>query len=153
MAEYLFNGEQNLSLNQAAIFENSIPCNRGYVLHENESGIFTLRGIVRNPSACFARYEVTYNGNIALPEGAATVTPIAVALAVQGEARPTSRAIFTPAAVEQYGNVTSTATVTVPRGCCFTVSLRAVPGSDDPTVTPAPVISLINSNIRIVRTA
>lgn len=49
MAEYLFNGEQNLSLNQAAIFENSIPCNRGYVLHENESGIFTLRGIVRNP--------------------------------------------------------------------------------------------------------
>ena len=152
MAEYLFNQEQSVLLNQAAIFENSIPCNRGYVLHENQSGIFTLRGIVNNPTACFARYEVTFNGNIALTEGS-TVTPIAVALAVQGETRPTSRAIFTPAAVEQYGNVTSTATVTVPRGCCFTVSLRAVPGSDDPTVTPAPVISLINANLRITRTA
>lgn len=152
MAEYLFNADQSVLLNQAAIFENSIPCNRGYVLHDNQTGIFTLRGIVNNPCACFARYEVDFTGNIALPEGA-TVTPIAVALAVQGETRSTSRAIFTPAAVEQYGNVSSTATITVPRGCCYTVSLRAVPGSDDPTVTPAPVISLINSNLRITRTA
>lgn len=149
MAEYLYNDVQPISLNQAAIFENSIPCNRGNVFHENETGIFTLRG---NTCNCFARYQITFNGNIALPEGG-TVGPIAIALAVNGEARLTSRAIITPAAVEEYGNVTSTALITVPKGCCFTLSVRNVPASDDPTVTPAPVIEMQNANLVINRVA
>lgn len=70
-----------------------------------------------------------------------------------GEPRPTSRALFTPAAVDQYGNVTSTAIVTVPKGCCFSLSVRAVAGSDDPTVTPAPFITVQNSNLVITRVA
>jgi len=152
MAEYLANAEQAVSLNEPIIFDASIPCNRGYVWHEDGTGIFTLRGIVNNPTSCFARYQLTYNGNIAIPDGG-TVTPIAIAIAVQGEPRMTSRAIFTPAAVDEYGNVTSTAIITVPRGCCFTVSVRAVSGSDDPTVTPAPVINVQNSNLVINRIA
>lgn len=151
MAEYVFNPVQAVSLNQAAIFDDSIPCKRGYVFHENESGIFILRGIVNNCGG-FARYQVTYNGNIAIPEGG-TVVPIAVALAVNGEPRPTSRAIFTPAAVDEYGNVTSTAIIDVPKGCCFSVSLRHVPASEDPTVTPAPVINIQNSNLVVSRIA
>ena len=106
-----------------------------------------------NTPNCFARYQVVFNGNIALPEGATVGTPIAVALTVNGEIPPTSRAIYTPAAVEQYGNVTSTAIITVPRGCCFNVSLRAVSGTDDPTVVPAPLINLQNANITINRIA
>lgn len=101
MAEYLANAVQNVALNAPVIFTASIPCPRGYVYHEDETGIFTLRGIVNNPSACFARYQVTFNGNIAIPEGGA-VTPIAIAISVQGEQRPTSRAIYTPAAVDEY---------------------------------------------------
>ena len=149
MAEYLANAVQQVSINQPAIFTASIPCNRGFVYHEDEQGIFILRGATPN---CFARYQVTFNGNIALPEGG-TVGPIAVALAVNGDPRLTSRAIITPAAAEQYGNVTSTALITVPRGCCFTLSLRHVPASDDPTVTPAPVIELQNANLVINRVA
>ena len=149
MAEYLNNEVQNVSLNQPAVFENSIPCNRGNVYHEDGTGIFTLRG---NTNNCFARYQVTFNGNIAIPTGGA-VTPIAVALAVNGEPRPTSRAIFTPAAVDTYGNVTSTALVTVPKGCCFSLSVRYVPASDDPTVTPTPVIEMQNANLVINRVA
>lgn len=149
MAEYLANDVQAIALNQPAIFTASIPCNRGNVYHEDETGIFILRG---NTNNCFARYQVTFNGNIALPTGGA-VTPIAVALAVNGEPRLTSRAIFTPAAVEEYGNVTSTAIVTVPRGCCFSLSLRSVPASADATVTPAPVIDMQNANIVINRIA
>ena len=149
MAEYLYDNAQSVLLNQAAIFDSSIPCNRGNVIHEDGTGIFILRG---NTPNCFARYQVVFNGNIALPEGA-TVTPIAVSLSVNGEARSTSKAIYTPAAVEQFGNVTSTAIITVPRGCCYTVSLRAVPASTDTTVTPAPVITLQNANMTIVRTA
>ena len=149
MAEYLKNDVQNVSLNQPAIFENSIPCNRGNVYHEDGTGIFTLRG---NTNNCFARYQVTFNGNIAVPTGG-TVGPIAIALAVNGESRPTSRAIVTPAAVDQYFNVTSTALITVPRGCCFSLSVRSVPASDDPTVVTAPVIELQNANLVINRVA
>lgn len=149
MAEYLANAVQAVGLNQPAIFTASIPCPRGYVYHEDETGIFILRGITPN---CFARYQVTFNGNIALPAGG-TAGPIAVAIAVNGEPRLTSRAIITPAAVEEYGNVTSTAIITVPKGCCFSLSVRAVPASDDPTVTPAPVIELQNANLVINRIA
>lgn len=149
MAEYFANNESTVNLNDPIVFTASIPCPRGYVYHDDETGIFILRGITNN---CFARYRVTFNGNIAIPEGG-TVTPIAVALAVNGEPRPTSRAIFTPAAAEEYGNVTSTAIITVPRGCCFSLSVRAVNGSDDPTVTPAPVLNVINSNLVIDRIA
>lgn len=149
MAEYLANAIQDVALNAPAIFTASIPCPRGYVYHEDETGIFTLRGIT---TGCFARYRVSFNGNIALPAGA-TVGPIAVAITVNGEPRPTSRAIFTPAAAEEFGNVTSTAIVTVPKGCCFTLSVRSVSAVADPTATPAPVIELQNANLVIDRIA
>ena len=109
-AEYLANSEQNVSLNAPVNFTASIPCTRGYVYHEDETGIFILRGIVNNACARFATYQVTFNGNIAIPEGG-TVTPIAIAITVNGEPRLTSRAIYTPAAAEEYGNVTSTAII------------------------------------------
>ena len=149
MAEFTMNEVQAVGLNQPAVFDASIPCNRGYIYHEDGTGIFILRGVTQN---CFARYQVTFNGNVAIPEGG-TVAPIAVALAVNGETRPTSRAIYTPAAAEEYGNVTATAIITVPKGCCFSLSLRNVPASEDATVTPAPVINLQNANLVITRVA
>lgn len=149
MSEFLFNAVQPVSLNQAAVFNASIPCTKGNVFHTDGTGNFILRG---NTPNCFARYQVTFNGNIALPEGG-TVGAIAVALSVNGETRPTSRAIVTPAAVEDYFNVTSTAIITVPRGCCFNVALRNVPATEDATVTPAPVINIQNANLIINRIA
>ena len=150
MAEYLANAEQTVELNQPIIFTASIPCTKGYVYHEDETGIFTLKGVTNN---CFARYQLIFNGNIALPADAASVDPIAVAISVSGEARPTSRAIYTPAAISEYGAVTSTAIVTVPKGCCFNVSVRAVSGITDGTSTPAPAIDVINANLVINRVA
>ena len=153
MAEYLANAVQNVALNSPVLFTASIPCNRGYVYHEDETGIFTLRGIVNNPSSCFARYQVTFNGNIAIPTGGA-VTPIAIAISVQGEPRLTSRAIYTPAAVDEYGNVTSTALITVPKGCCFSMSVRYIDATtDDPATTPTPLIEVQNANLVINRVA
>ena len=149
MAEYLANAVQLVTLNNPLLFTASIPCNRGYVYHEDETGIFILKGITNN---CFARYQVTFNGNIAIPTGGA-VTPIALAIAVNGEPRLTSRAIFTPAAVNTYGNVTSTAIITVPKGCCFTLSVRYVAADEDPATTSTPTIEVQNSNIVINRIA
>ena len=147
-AEYLANAVQEVSLNAPIIFSASIPCRRGYIYHEDETGIFILRGVTNQ---CFATYQVTFNGNIAIPDG--TVGPIAIAIAVNGEPRLTSRAIFTPAAVGDYGNVTSTAIIKVPRGCCFSLSVESIPATADPTVTPTPVIEVQNANLVINRIA
>ena len=97
---------------------------------------------------------MVFNGNIALPTEADAVVPIAIAIAVNGEPRLTSRAIYTPAAVDEYGNVTSTAIIKVPRGCCFSMSVDAVSGiTADPTETPASIISIQNANLVIDRIA
>ena len=150
MAEYLANALQNVSLNSPVLFTASIPCNKGYVYHEDETGIFILKGITNN---CFARYQITYNGNIAVPEEG-EVTPIALAIAVNGEPRVTSTAIFTPQAVVEFGNVTSTCIVTVPKGCCFSMSVRYVDATtDNIAVDPTPTIEVTNSNLVITRIA
>jgi hypothetical protein len=151
MAEYLTRDSvESVALNQAIPFIDSIPCNKGYVFHQSSTGIFVLRGITQN---CFARYNVEFTGNIAIPEGGA-VTPIATAIVVSGEERTGSRSIFTPAAVDEYGNVTSRATVDVPRGCCFTVSVEYVNGTvNDPATVPTPIINVIDGSLSISRTA
>ena len=96
---------------------------------------------------------MTFNGNIAIPEEG-EITPISVAIAVLGEPRLTSRAIYTPADVDEYGNVTSTALITVPKGCCFSVSVRYVDATtDDPATTPTPSIEVQNANLVINRVA
>ena len=149
MAEFLKNEVQLVALNSPAIFSASIPCNRGLIYHEDETGVFILKGRTNN---CFARYQVVFNGNIAIPAGGA-VTPIAMALTVNGEPRLTSRAIYTPAAVDVYGNVTSTAIITVPQGCCFTIAVRYVAADEDPATVPTPVIELQNANLTVSRIA
>ena len=151
MAEYTYNPIQLVEPGQNVILNDNIRCPKGYVLHRNESGIVILRGIVNSPCGCFARYRVTFNGNIAVPEDG-TVGPIAIALAIDGEPILTSRAIVTPAAVDEYFNVTSTAIITVPKGCCFTVAVENV--SSPATVGGvAPAINVQNANLTVARIA
>ena len=151
--EFLYNEIQSVALNTPVNFRTSIPCTKGYVYHEGETGNFILKGVVNNSCNCFAQYQVTYNGNIALPEGAMDIVPIAIALVVNGEPRLTSKAIFTPQAVSEYGNVTSTAIIKVPKGCCFNLGVESVVASTDPTITPAPIIEVQNRNLNIERIA
>jgi len=151
MAEYVYNPVQVVLPNQLVILEDSIPCNRGYVYHRNQSGNLILRGIVNNSCGCFARYQVTFNGNIAVPEDG-TVGAIAVALAIDGEPILTSKAIVTPTAVDEYFNVTSTAIITVPKGCCFSISVENV--SEGATAADTPTaINVQNANLVVSRIA
>ena len=151
MSEYVYNPIQLVQPNQNVLLMDSIPCNRGYVVHRNGSGILTLRGIVNNSCGCFARYQVTFNANIAVPEDG-TVGPIAVALAIDGEPIQTSRAIVTPAAVNEYFNVTCTAIITVPKGCCFTVAVENA-SFGATAADPATAINVQNANLTVARIA
>jgi len=148
MAEYAFNPVQTVQPGQSVLLNTVIPCTKGYVYHRDQSGILILRGIVNGCNNCFARYQVTFNGNIALPEGA-TVGPISLALAVDGEAIPTSNAIVTPAAVDNYFNVTCTAIITVPRGCCFNVSVQ----NTSVGAAANPAVNVQNANLVVSRIA
>ena len=150
--EYLANEVQEVALNTPISLNASIPCTKGYVVHEDDTGIFILRGIVNNCCNEYAHYSVTFNVNIAIPEGG-DITPIAIAIVVNGVTRLASRAIFTPSAVDEYGNVTSTAIIRVPKGCCFTVAVESVSATMDPAVVPTPIIEVQNANLVINRIA
>ena len=143
MAEYIYVDTQSVNAGQNVVLNDSIPCNKGYVIHRNVSGILTLRGIVNNPCALFARYRVSFNANVAVPTGG-TVDPISVALAINGEPIRSSLSISTPAAVEEFNNVTATAFITVPSGCCLTIAVENTSGE---------AISVSNSNLVVERTA
>lgn len=152
MKEFVNNVIQSVNLNSPILFDSTnCQCqNRGSkIYHDNGTGGFILSGTNSCPMSPGNEYQVTFNGNIAIPEGG-TVGPIAVAVVVNGEVKPTSRAIFVPAAVDEYGNVTSTTIVQVPKCCgCFTVAVEYVSGVDDPATTPAPAINVQNANLTI----
>lgn len=137
MAKYITTTDQNVALNGTFPFDSvSIPCNKGCVV-PIATGVLTLKGDTPNR---FARYEVTVQGNVAIPTGG-TVTPIAVAVTLNGVAIPDSVAIVTPAAVEDVWHINTSATVTVPSGCCVSVSAAYVDATeDDAAVTPTPSI-------------
>ena len=151
MAEFTYNPIQLVQPNQPLIFNSTISCTKGYVIHRPESGILTLRGIVNNPCANFARYQVTFNGNIAVPEGG-TAGEIQVGITVSGEGIPTSLAKSTSTAVDAYNNVTSTAIIDVPKGCCFNVSVENLTAIIAPA-TAAQAINVQNANLVVTRIA
>lgn len=139
MARYVTTTDALVALNGTIPFNVvSIPCNTGNVVPIVE-GILNLKGNTPNK---FARYEVTVQGNVQIPTGG-EVTPIAVGIALNGAVIPESAAIVTPAADEEYWHINTTVTITVPCGCCLTVSGVYVDGTeDDATTTPTPSIQV-----------
>lgn len=151
MSSYVTTADALVTLNGTIPFNSvSIPCNKGNVI-PIVPGIFNLNGSTSNR---FARYDVTLQGNIQIPTGGA-VTPIAVGIALNGNIIPESVAIVTPAAVGDYWHVNTTASVTVPCGCCLTVSGVYADGTeDDPATTPTPSIQIRRGALlRVNRTA
>ena len=149
MAEYVSNPVQLVQPGQAVLLDATIPCTKGFVIHRAGSGIFTLRGACGGCNR-FARYQVTFNGNIALPDGA-TAQPIAIGIALNGEPVQTSKAIVTPTVADAYFNVTSTAFIDVDAGCCDVISVQNE--SEAVGTAAAPAINVQNANLVITRTA
>lgn len=141
MPEYTNAAVQTVAVNQNVLFtETPVGCNRGYVTHREGSGLVTLRGITNQ---CRARYKVTFGGNISVPTGG-TASAISIALAINGEALNSAIATVTPAAVEEYFNVFSTAYIDVDRGCCLSLSVKNI---------STQAINVANPNLIVERVA
>lgn len=151
MAKYITSTDQNVALNGTIPFDIvSIPCNKGYVV-PLATGVLTLKG---GNSNRFARYEVKLQANVSIPEGG-TVTPIALAITLNGVAIPDSVAIVTPAVAGDVWHINTSTTITVPCGCCVSVSGAYVDATeDDAAVTPTPSIAVRRrASLEVTRTA
>lgn len=150
MAKYITSTDQNVALNNTIPFDIvSIPCNKGCVIPIT-TGVLTLKSGANNQ----ARYVVTLQANVAISETGA-VTPIAVAITLNGVAIPDSVAIVTPAAAEEVWHINTSTPITVPCGCCVSVSAAYVDATeDDATVTPTPSIFVRrNASLTVTRVA
>ena len=120
--EIIANALQTVQANQNVYFTDTVICGNSSIGHRDDSGLVMLRGITNQ---CRARYKVTFGGNIAIPTGE-TVGPISLALSIDGEAVPATTMIVTPAAVEQFFNVSASVFIDVPRGCCVTAAVKNI---------------------------
>ena len=136
-AEYSRIDLQTVDVDDNIIFNNgNRACNKGFISHRDNSGIFFLKG---SNNGCKAVYRVTFDGNIAIATGG-TVEPISVAFTINGEALGNATAIVTPAAIGDFFNVSITTFVDIPCGCCVTVSVENTSETTDIDITNANII-------------
>lgn len=148
MAEFSLNQLQTVNPGETIIFtENPVPCTRGLIMHRDDTGTFLLKGYVPRQCGCpcrrqrTANYLVDFGANIAIPEGG-TVGAISVAITIDGATIPASTMTVTPAAVEEFFNVSRAINAGVFAGCCESIAVRNT--SDQP-------ILVQNANIIISR--
>ena len=124
MAEFSNNDLQTVNPGESVVFTNNpVPCERSFVRHRDDTGNFQLSGWTPVYSGCNcgcrkrnAVYLVDFGANVAIPTGE-TVGEISLAITIDGTTIPSSQMIVTPAAVEQFFNVS--------RACgCQTVTVR-----------------------------
>ncbi len=130
MAEWSANAVQTVNPGEAVIFTDTpVPPVTNLVRHRDDSGAFLLSGIpFRSYMGCPCKrpdsttYRVSFSANIAIPTGEA-VGEIGIATQIDSATVPTSSAVVTPAAVEEYFNVCSDVDVQIWLGCCESVSV------------------------------
>lgn len=140
MAEFTNVDLQTVALGQNVIFDETPICPTKCITHREGSGVVRLRGLTNQ---CRARFLVTFSGNIQIPADG-TVGEISLAIAIDGEPLQSTRMIVTPAAVENFFNVSSQVYIDVPCGCCVTVSVEN---------TSDQAIEVQNANLIVVRVA
>ena len=117
--EITANAPQTVTSGQAVLFTETPISGNCAILHREGSGLTKLRGFTNGQ--CRARFRVTFGGNIA---AATTAAAISLALTIDGEPVNTSSMIVTPAATDEFFNVSTSLFLDIPKGCCSTVAVR-----------------------------
>ena len=120
MAEFTAVALQTVEQGQNVVFTETPVCPTKCITHREGSGIVRLRGLTNQ---CRARFLVSFSGNIQIPAGG-TVGEISVAISIDGEPLQSTRMIVTPAAVENFFNVSAQVYIDVPCGCCIAIAVE-----------------------------
>ena len=121
--EIIANAVQTVAANQNVYFTDSVTSGNYSIDHRDGSGLVTLRGVTN--TQCRARFRVHFGANIAVPTGG-TAEAISLAISLDGEAIPSTIMTVTPAAVENYFNVSASIFVDIPKGCCSHISIQNI---------------------------
>lgn len=120
--EITANTVQTVASNGNVLFTNTAIPGSCSIVHRGGSGLVSLRGLAQQ---CRARFRISFGANVALTTGA-TVSPITLALAIDGEPDLLTSMVVTPAAVGDYFNVFSTMFINVPKGDNYSVSIKNI---------------------------
>ena len=91
-------------------------------MHREGSGLVTLRGITTQARA---RFRVTFGANIAIP-AEQDIVPISLAIGLNGEPMLETTMTVTPAAANEYFNVSKSLFLDIPTGCCSQLSVKNI---------------------------
>ena len=138
--EITANAIQLVQSNQNVLFTETAVAGNSSIVHREGSGLVSIRGLTQQNRA---RFKVSFGGNIAVPTGE-TVGPISLAIAINGEAIPSTTMIMTPTVVDAYFNIFSAIFLDVPSGCCSQVSVKNI--SEIP-------VNVQNANLIVERVA
>lgn len=138
--EITANALQTVPANQNVLFSETAVAGNYSIVHREGSGLVSMRGLTQQNRA---RFRVSFGGNIALPADG-TAGPISLAIAINGEAIPTTTMTITPTAVEAFFNVFSAIFLDVPSGCCSQVSVKNISDVD---------VDVQNANLIVERVA
>ena len=120
--EITANALQTVSAGSNVVFTNTAVSGTQCMLHREGSGLVTLRGITNQSRA---RFRVTFGGNVALP-AEATVVPISLAIALNGEPVAETTMISTPTVAGAYNSISRVLFLDIPSGCCSQVSVENI---------------------------
>lgn len=138
MAEYTNSAIVTVAAGQSVPLTETAVAGSCSVIHREGAGVVTLRGLTQQ---CVARFKVSFGANIAVPANG-TAEAITTALTLDGEALTSATATVTPPAAENYFNIYVAAVISVPKGCCVTVSASN---------TSTQAINFANSNMIVER--
>lgn len=138
--EITANALQTVNAGSNVVFTDTAVSGNCSIMHREGSGLVTLRGITNQRRA---RFRISFGANIAVPTGG-TAGAISLAIAVNGEPLSPNQMISTPAAVEEFNNISRALYLDVPSGCCTQISVEN---------TSSQAISVQNASLIVERVA
>lgn len=155
MAEWSSVAQQTVNPGETIVFtENPVPCTRGLIRQRDGTGNFLLKGYIPRQYGCPCRrqqnanYLVDFGASIAIPTGG-TVGAISVAITIDGATIPASTMTVTPAAVNEFSNVSRAINAAIFGGCCESLAVRNT--SDQPILVQQANIIISRPDLAVTR--
>ena len=143
--EITANAIQKVVENDDVLFTTTVVPGNCSIIHNEDSGLVTLRGLPNGQRR--ARFRVTFTGNMKADSGETIqgVTLLSLAASKNGETITTSTMTITVGDTTSTYNIGTEFLIDVPIGCCTTIAFRNITNKID--------IDIQNANLIVERVA